>query len=322
MGFRARPNSRERASSVEFEVPRPSAVLDLAMPDGATVRVRRHGRREGPRLFLSHGNGFAIDAYFPFWRHFLHDCDVIVFDQRNHGWNPRHHASGHTQRQMVDDLEIILRAVAAEFGERRATGAFHSLSAIVSLLHAMRYGFSWDTLILFDPPLAPPEGHPQHASARNFELAMHERALQRTRTFSSVDELAASFKASRRMRRWVPGAAELMARAITRTAANGGVELVCAPEFEASIYLENANSPAWAALPELVKNLVVISSDHDAPDADPPALVCKALQSDFGIQVVPVRETSHFLQIERPEKVQRVVRDCLRSRGLGPADSH
>jgi pimeloyl-ACP methyl ester carboxylesterase len=319
MGFRARPNSRERASSVEFEVPRPSAVLDLAMPDGATVRVRRHGRREGPRLFLSHGNGFAIDAYFPFWRHFLHDCDVIVFDQRNHGWNPRHHASGHTQRQMADDMETILRAVAAEFGGRRPTGAFHSLSAIVSLLHAMQYEFSWDALILFDPPLAPPPGHPQHARARKFELAMHERAVQRKRAFSSVDELAAYFKASRRMRRWVPGAAQLMARAITRTAANGGVELVCPPEFEASIYLQNANSPAWAVLPELAKSLVVISSDYDAADADPPGLVNKTLQSDLGIQVVPVRETSHFLQIERPEEVQRVVRECLRSRGIGPA---
>jgi pimeloyl-ACP methyl ester carboxylesterase len=322
MGFHARPNSGERASFVEFKVPQPITVLDLTMSDGAMVRVRRHGKREGPRLILSHGNGFAIDAYFPFWRHFLHDCEVIVFDQRNHGWNPRHHASGHTERQMAEDMETILRAVAAEFGERRATGAFHSLSTTVSLLHAMRYEFSWDALILFDPPLAPPPGHPQHAGARDFELTQHDRALQRNRSFSSVDQLAASFKASRRMQRWVPGAAELMARAITRTASDGGIELVCPPEFEASIYLENANSPAWAVLPELAENLLVISSDYDAPDAAPPALVCKALQSDFGIQVVPVRDTSHFLQIERPEEVQRLVRECLRSRRPGLFASH
>ena len=79
-----------------FSVPQPIAVLDLTMSDGATVHVRRHGNAGGPRLVLSHGNGFAIDAYFPFWCHFLHDCEVVVFDQRNHGWNPRHDASGHT----------------------------------------------------------------------------------------------------------------------------------------------------------------------------------------------------------------------------------
>ena len=182
-GFPGLPNSREEHHSCEFCVPQPMAVLDLTLSDGATLRVRRHGNPGGPRLILSHGNGFAIDAYFPFWCHFLHDCEVIVFDQRNHGWNARHDARGHTEWQMAQDMETILRAVADEFGERRAVGAFHSLSTIVSLLHSMQYGFSWDTLILFDPPLAPPPGHPQHSLARNFELALHDWARQRRSRF-------------------------------------------------------------------------------------------------------------------------------------------
>jgi pimeloyl-ACP methyl ester carboxylesterase len=301
---------------VGFCVPQPITVLDLPMSDGATVHVRRHGNASGPRLVLSHGNGFAIDAYFPFWCHFLHDCEVVVLDQRNHGWNPRHHASGHTQRQMAEDMETILQAVADEFGERRTAGAFHSLSTTVSLLHAMKYGFSWDALILFDPPLAPPPGHPQHLIARNFELSLHDWARQRRRIFRSVDELATYFKGSHRLQRWVPGAAKLMARAITKPADNGGVELVCPPEWEADIYVQNSNSPTWSILPELAEKLLVISSDYDAPDADPPGLVCKTLRSDFGIEVVPVRDTGHLLQIEKPREVQSVVRERLRSRGF------
>jgi pimeloyl-ACP methyl ester carboxylesterase len=301
---------------VHFRVPEPIAVLDLVMSDGAMIHVRRHGNIEGPRLVLSHGNGFAIDAYFPFWRHFLHDCDVIVFDQRSHGWNPRHHASGHTESQMAEDLETVLRAVARDFGERRTAGAFHSLSTTVSLLHAMRFGFSWDALILFDPPLSPPPGHPQHAGARNFELALRAWALQRRCIFSSSDELAAYFKSSRRLQRWVPGAAELMARAITRPTDNGSVELVCPPEYEADIYLQNTNAPTWSILPQLAGKLLVISSDYDAPDAEPPGLVSKALQAEFGIEVVPVRETGHLLQIERPQEAQTVMRKRLRSDGF------
>ena len=38
---------------------------------------------------LSHGNGFAIDGYFNFWSRFLGDFDVVVFDMRSHGRNPR-----------------------------------------------------------------------------------------------------------------------------------------------------------------------------------------------------------------------------------------
>ena len=71
-----------------FIVPPPIATLDFTMSDGAAIRVRRHGNVEGPRIVLSHGNGFAIDAYYPFWRYLLPDFDVIVYDQRNHGQNP------------------------------------------------------------------------------------------------------------------------------------------------------------------------------------------------------------------------------------------
>ena len=38
------------------------------MDDGAPIRVVRHGNPSGPRVVLGHGNGFASDSYFPFWR--------------------------------------------------------------------------------------------------------------------------------------------------------------------------------------------------------------------------------------------------------------
>ena len=57
--------------------------------------VRRHGPADGVRLLFSHGNGFAADAYFPYWQYLLVDFDFIVFDFRNHGQNvlvvPPHH---------------------------------------------------------------------------------------------------------------------------------------------------------------------------------------------------------------------------------------
>src|SRR5213080_3484037 len=58
------------------------------MGDGAIVRVRRHGRRDGTRMFVSNGNGFAIDGYVPFWGPLAERFDVIAFDMRNHGANP------------------------------------------------------------------------------------------------------------------------------------------------------------------------------------------------------------------------------------------
>ena len=300
---------------MDFRIPKPVATLDLTMSDAAKIRVRRHGNSAGPRVILSHGNGFASDAYFPFWQYLLRDCDVIVYDQRNHGWNPRH-PSGHTQQQMADDMETILRAVTAEFGERITAGAFHSLSTTVSLLHAQKYGMRWNALILFDPPLAPPPGHRLHSLARNFELALHDWALQRQRFFQSAEELASYFQGTRRMRRWMPGAAELMARSITRPSSEGGVELVCPPELEADIYVQNSNAPAWSVLPSVADEIFIVSSDYNAADVDPPGLVSKAVHVDFGIDVVAVPDSGHLLQIERPKEAEKIARDHLRSRGF------
>ena len=55
-------------------------TFDVALDDGATILVRRHGRADGVRLFFSHGNGFAADAYFPYWQHLLANFDLVVFE--------------------------------------------------------------------------------------------------------------------------------------------------------------------------------------------------------------------------------------------------
>ena len=55
-------------------------VVDLE--DGARIRVRCHGNPAGERVMVTHGNGFAADAYLPFWQH-LTAYDLLVYDFRN-----------------------------------------------------------------------------------------------------------------------------------------------------------------------------------------------------------------------------------------------
>ena len=116
--------------------PEPIETVDAAMDDGAIIRIRRHGNLEGPRIVLSHGNGFAADAYYPFWRELLDRCDVVLFDCRNHGQNPFHTAEAHRYERIVGDLGRIRRAIDDAFGARPALGVFHSLSARANMKHA------------------------------------------------------------------------------------------------------------------------------------------------------------------------------------------
>ena len=45
---------------MNFVVPVPSETFDVVLEDGASIRVRRHGNRDGVRLTVTHGNGFAV----------------------------------------------------------------------------------------------------------------------------------------------------------------------------------------------------------------------------------------------------------------------
>ncbi len=216
---------------MKFSVPCPQSLLEITASDGAVIRLRRHGNPNGVRLILSHGNGFAIDAYYPFWQRFLADYDVLVFDQRNHGLNPRSKGN-HTLEQMAIDLSVILSRVDEAFGRKAIVGAFHSLSTLASLIHGITYSYPWQALVLFDPPLAPPPGHRLFEMATKYQKIMAKWALNRPRHFVAREELADYFRQTRRMRNCVPGAVELMAKSITRRAPEGGFELSCPPEYE------------------------------------------------------------------------------------------
>ena len=90
--------------------PEPIEIVDAAMDDGAIIRIRRHGKPDGLRIVLSHGNGLAAEAYYPFWGELLDSCDVVLFDFRNHGQNPFHSADAHQYERLVADLGPVRRA--------------------------------------------------------------------------------------------------------------------------------------------------------------------------------------------------------------------
>ncbi len=284
-----------------FRVPEPAAAFDAAMADGAVIRVRRHGNPSGPRLVMAHGNGFAIDAYYPFWNLLADRYDLVIYDQRNHGRNPRHDVARHDIPAFVADMDRLIDLIAEKFGARPTVGVFHSISAVTAIRHALERGWRWDALALFDPPLIPTPGHRVHETARSFELGLADWAASRPDRFSDPMDLAARFARSKSLARWVEGGHALMARSITRADPAGNYVLSCPREGESRVYRTNAGLDLCPRLGELRGPLVFISSDPDAPGALAPGKVGRAMRQDHGIEWTPIADTSHLLQIERPE---------------------
>lgn len=304
---------------IDFQVPAPLEAFDLVMGDGAIVRVRRHGRPDGIRLYVSNGNGFAVDGYYPFWGPLAARFDIVAFDARNHGWNPPAASGrdGHTYAQMTLDLERVRREVTARLGPRRSVGVFHSMSARTAMKHAVELGFGWDALILFDPPNVPPPGHRLWEIMDVFERRLAEWAMRRPDRFSDPAELARQYAETRAHSTWVPGAHALMARAVLRRdAAGAGWELSCARELEASIYLQAMTLNLWPPYSAYGGPVKMIAADPAAPGAPAPAFANQALAQELGYPYEAIPGTGHLLQIQKPEECRRAVLQFLDEAGV------
>ena len=281
------------------DLPAPVRVIDLAMDDGAIIRIRQHGNPAGPRLALSHGNGLAIDGYFPFWGRLCERYDLILFDFRNHGQNPLHNFTHHNWPQFIHDLERIFESVQQNFGAKPTAGVFHSLSAVATVMQTQRIGRRWDLLVLFDPPFYPPDGHPIRTMQQGNEDDIASRAERRTPSYKDPKELARQFQ--RRFPNWRPESYELMARATLRyDPPSQKWVLACPREFEAHIFRSNRETSTWQRLRNMPVPLKLICADPS--DGGPPALIGQALAAEAAVEYEAVPETSHFLQIERPQE--------------------
>jgi pimeloyl-ACP methyl ester carboxylesterase len=291
-------------------------IFRATMSDGVELVVRGGGNPGGVRLYLSNGNGFAIDGYRVFWEPLLQQFDLILFDMRNHGRNQPSGADGHNYRQMASDIGSVFHEVDRRLGHRPSVGVFHSMAARASMKHAIQMEWVWDALILFDPPDVPPPGHACYEAMRNFELRLMEWALARQENYSSPEELHQSYSNSRAQSRWAPQARADMAEAILRPDGNGHYALNCRRELEASIYLAALTLDLWPAANEYRGPVKLIGADPAAKGAPPTAAANRALALEGGYEYEAVPDTGHLLQIERPDACREAMLSFLHKHSL------
>lgn len=289
----------------------------VSMSDGAQVLLRRYGDPSGPRLALSHGNGLAIDAYLPFWQLLAERYDLIVFDMRNHGRNPLHAFDGHNWERMTRDMAEIPDAVAVCFGAKPVVGVFHSLAAVAAVQHVLKGGVGWSRLVLFDPPIYPPPGHPLLARQEEHIADMVRRSRRRTEWYHSAQEFAGLLKARPQFARWPEGVHELFARSTLRREPETGLwHLACPRDYEAHVFETNRDPTVW---PRMVEGLgvpvAIIGADPELASREGPALVCRALAEAAGLDYQNVPGTTHLLQLEEPEACKVALERALTGSG-------
>ncbi|MCB1478215.1 MAG: alpha/beta hydrolase [Tepidamorphaceae bacterium] len=283
----------------------------VKMDDGAEISIRHHARKGADRLYISHGNGFAVDGYRVFWESLLTDFDVVLFDMRNHGQNAPTGADGHHYQQMAWDLTTVHREVEAKLGKSRAIGVFHSMTSRAAMKNAAEMGSPYDALVLYDPPSVPPQGHHLYEAMRGFELKLVQWACERPERFGSPGELEASYGEARASAKWLPQARADMANAVLRQDDTGDYRLSCARELEASIYLAALTLNLWPSADALGVPARLIGADPEGRGGPPTGPANCALAKEGGYDYVGMEGVGHLLQIEKPEECRAALYDFI-----------
>ncbi len=285
------------------------------MADGAPITLRRHGNPSGPRIVFSHGNALAADLYYPFWSLLTDRFDIILYDFRSHGWNPVWDRLTHNIPTFVSDSQSIVQEIHTNFGSKPLIGIFHSMSALVALLHQLRDKNGFAGLVLLDMPICPSGNTPED----NVEIGytMGERARQRTVKFNSLEDFNESLRRSRTFQRLQSGVIELFSQTTLRPDSDGGYELRCPRGHEAQVcdYYFGWTMQAYENMERqgLSCPAKAIGADPTVPFSFLPGMHFAAL-TILDYDFIP--ESTHLLPLEFPEKCVEMTIEFLEQHGL------
>jgi len=288
-------------------LPAEKHAFDVVLEDGATASVRVYG--EGPRVICSHGNGLAADAFRSFWRLFIDDYETVVFDFRHHGRSsPYRKPILQIWPQLIRDYDAIMKGITRELGAAPSLGAFHSMSALTTLLHAAEYETPWIGIVGFEPPAMPPSHYPEFPIFHADNTRLTERTLKRRFEFQRVAELYESYRRSSTFAGVDDSGLQALAAATLRWNADKQLyELACPRELEAGIFAMRGMEDAWERICRIKLPVQLVAGQ---PKAGPCPFIAieSAFARDGGFSFAIVQDATHFMQMEKPEECAAIVR--------------
>lgn len=285
-----------------FREPRKRAV---AVP-GGEIAALEFGPRDRPiDVVFVHANGFNAQTYRVLLSPLAAGLRILAIDQRGHGATtlPAEPDGRRSWRDLGEDLIGLLDALDGP----PLVLAGHSMGGTVSLLAAAQRPDRVKGLVLLDPVIMPwlatLYAKAPWTSGRLWRrLPMVQAALRRRAVFDSREAAFAGYKGRGAFRTWPETMlADYVAAGFVERG-DGGVELACAPAWEASNYAAQAHDP-WKAVRQVTAPVRILKAEKHS--------TCHAgdgfARRGRDVRIETVAGTSHFLPMERPD----VARDAL-----------
>lgn len=251
-------------------------------------------------VIFSHANGFNGRTYRSILGPLAADLRILAVDLRGHGASTLPTVT--TGRTDWSDFCHDLVALLAAEITAPVVLAGHSMGGTSSLLAAAIAPGSVKALALFDPVLF--DVSRMAEVGRTNPLA--EGAARRRSLFASKADAIAAYTGRGAFRSWQPEQLADYVEAGFRDTPDGQVALTCDPAWEASNF-NTHGSDAWAALRSLACPVRMLRAEIGSTARIDDNLDELRTMDNVSVEVIP--GTTHFLPMERPDLVRRVLRD-------------
>ena len=270
---------------------------------------------DGPIVHLAHANGFPPASY----RSLAETLTGHALGSPGRGY----HVIGLSARPLWPDsrpesapnwhvLAADLIQGLDALGLKRILGVGHSLGGVCTMLATIHRPDLFRAVVLIDPVILPPAWLRGIRLVRWLGLRQRQPlvqgALRRRRTWPSRQACYEHYRGKLLFARWSDASLWAYVEAGTRLRADGQVELVYPPEWEAHIF---ATTPTdvWRYVPQLRTPALVIRGEHTETFRPASQRRMARLLPQARFRVIP--GARHLVPMERPAETGAAVRQFL-----------
>lgn len=233
-------------------MPLPGRGVELAVTDWGGA---------GPVALCVHANGFCGALWQLVAEELAGDLRVVAPDLRGHGGSSAPPPGpAYAWSELAADLAALVETLELEV----AVGVGNSVGGTSVLGAAVKSPGAFGALCLVDPVILARE---RYADPAESPSRLVEGALRRRRRFASPDEAVDAYAGRSVFAEWQPRALALYAEHGFRDSPDGGVELRCAPEVEASVFRHAATLDPFAVAPSLTTPGLLLHARGSFPRA-------------------------------------------------------
>ena len=253
----------------------------------------------GLPIVLLHGTGFHGYVWKPIAQGLSRDCQVLALDQRGHGESVKPE-QGYGWQAFADDLYQLLSTLRLQ----RVAAVGHSAGATAIAVCAATHPGLISRAVLIEPIIVPP---PPDGQVRPSPLA--QGARKRRMIWGSRTSMFHSFRARSPFNTWREDVLWAYIEEGTTLHNDGCIELKCPGSIEAQIYENDSSVDLFALLPQVTIPVLLLRGETSMvfPEAHARNLLGLLAQG----RMKTVARTTHFMPMERPEAVERAVRNFL-----------